>query len=170
MAVVPRVPRHRRWSTSRSSRRPRHPVPGAPGAGHDNAPGIGPPPVGGRVAAQREKAQGLLPGKSTGPRPGSARRGCPLPGGAALLLRGVLLVHGKTERNEMVQYCAEHLDSFATTVHGPVRSYGSRCTHPSVLWGDVSREGPGVRGQQAERIGPPLLVQPGAGPVPAHTG
>ena len=167
------------------------------------------------MAAQREEAQGLLPGKSTGPRPGSARRGCPGPGaqdrgpissvlmcsplllgrpdpahgptgtdpvpaaapeshlkarqlvmmalgsaigtglfigtGAAIrtacpavllsfFVACVLLVHGEAERDDMVQYCAEHLDGFATTVHGRVQSYGSRCTRPSVLWGDVSRE------------------------------
>jgi len=58
-----------------------------------------------------------------------------------------VLVHGEPERNDMVQYFAEHLDGFATTVHGWVQSYGSRCTRPSVLWGDVSREGDGVRGE-----------------------
>ncbi|MCM3686647.1 5-methyltetrahydropteroyltriglutamate--homocysteine S-methyltransferase [Kocuria rosea] len=58
-----------------------------------------------------------------------------------------VLVHGEAERNDMVQYFAEHLDGFATTVHGWVQSYGSRCTRPSILWGDVSREGGGVRGE-----------------------
>ncbi|MGQ1796113.1 5-methyltetrahydropteroyltriglutamate--homocysteine S-methyltransferase [Kocuria oceani] len=58
-----------------------------------------------------------------------------------------VLVHGEAERNDMVQYFAEHLDGFATTVHGWVQSYGSRCTRPSILWGDVSREGPGLRGE-----------------------
>ncbi|MFF0944535.1 5-methyltetrahydropteroyltriglutamate--homocysteine S-methyltransferase [Kocuria sp. CPCC 205300] len=58
-----------------------------------------------------------------------------------------VLVHGEAERNDMVQYFAEHLDGFATTVHGWVQSYGSRCTRPSILWGDVSREGEGLRGE-----------------------
>jgi 5-methyltetrahydropteroyltriglutamate--homocysteine methyltransferase len=58
-----------------------------------------------------------------------------------------VLVHGEPERNDMVQYFAEHLDGFATTVHGWVQSYGSRCTRPSILWGDVSREGEGLRGE-----------------------
>lgn len=42
----------------------------------------------------------------------------------------------------MVQYFAEHLDGFDVTQHGWVQSYGSRCTRPSLLWGDVSRPGP----------------------------
>lgn len=53
-----------------------------------------------------------------------------------------VLVHGEPERNDMVQYFAESLDGFATTVHGWVQSYGSRCTRPSILWGDVSRPEP----------------------------
>ncbi|HLS14689.1 MAG TPA: 5-methyltetrahydropteroyltriglutamate--homocysteine S-methyltransferase [Beutenbergiaceae bacterium] len=50
-----------------------------------------------------------------------------------------VLVHGEPERNDMVQYFAEHLDGFAVTQNGWVQSYGSRCTRPSILWGDVSR-------------------------------
>ena len=53
-----------------------------------------------------------------------------------------VLVHGEPERNDMVQYFAEHLDGFATTANGWVQSYGSRCTRPSILWGDVSRPAP----------------------------
>ncbi|MDH2444834.1 5-methyltetrahydropteroyltriglutamate--homocysteine S-methyltransferase [Amnibacterium sp. CER49] len=53
-----------------------------------------------------------------------------------------VLVHGEPERNDMVQYFAEALDGFATTVHGWVQSYGSRCTRPSILWGDVTRPAP----------------------------
>jgi 5-methyltetrahydropteroyltriglutamate--homocysteine methyltransferase len=53
-----------------------------------------------------------------------------------------VLVHGEPERNDMVQYFAEALDGFATTRHGWVQSYGSRCTRPAVLWGDVSRPEP----------------------------
>ncbi|WP_369044650.1 5-methyltetrahydropteroyltriglutamate--homocysteine S-methyltransferase [Sinomonas sp. P10A9] len=56
-----------------------------------------------------------------------------------------VLVHGEPERNDMVQYFAEHLDGFDVTVHGWVQSYGSRCTRPSILWGDVSRQaGPSI--------------------------
>ncbi|MBM6622778.1 5-methyltetrahydropteroyltriglutamate--homocysteine S-methyltransferase [Micrococcaceae bacterium RIT802] len=50
-----------------------------------------------------------------------------------------VVVHGEPERNDMVQYFAENLDGFAATEHGWVQSYGSRCTRPSILWGDVTR-------------------------------
>ncbi|GAA1801562.1 5-methyltetrahydropteroyltriglutamate--homocysteine S-methyltransferase [Agromyces neolithicus] len=53
-----------------------------------------------------------------------------------------VLVHGEPERNDMVQYFAELLDGFSVTEHGWVQSYGSRCTRPSILWGDVSRPAP----------------------------
>jgi len=53
-----------------------------------------------------------------------------------------VLVHGEPERNDMVQYFAERLDGFATTAHGWVQSYGSRCTRPPILHGEVRRPGP----------------------------
>ncbi|CAN5314381.1 5-methyltetrahydropteroyltriglutamate--homocysteine S-methyltransferase [soil metagenome] len=53
-----------------------------------------------------------------------------------------VLVHGEPERNDMVQYFAENLDGFAVTQNGWVQSYGTRCTRPSILWGDVSRPKP----------------------------
>ena len=53
-----------------------------------------------------------------------------------------VLVHGEPERNDMVQYFAEHLDGFATTEHGWVQSYGSRCVRPPILHSDVSRQEP----------------------------
>ncbi|MFC4115907.1 5-methyltetrahydropteroyltriglutamate--homocysteine S-methyltransferase [Nonomuraea zeae] len=53
-----------------------------------------------------------------------------------------VLVHGEPERNDMVQYFAEHLDGFAVTAAGWVQSYGSRCTRPPILHGDVSRPEP----------------------------
>jgi len=53
-----------------------------------------------------------------------------------------VLVHGEPERNDMVQYFAENLDGFSVTENGWVQSYGSRCTRPSILWGDVSRPKP----------------------------
>ncbi|RHA37099.1 5-methyltetrahydropteroyltriglutamate--homocysteine S-methyltransferase [Cellulomonas rhizosphaerae] len=53
-----------------------------------------------------------------------------------------VLVHGEPERNDMVQYFAENLDGFSVTENGWVQSYGSRCTRPSILWGDVSRPAP----------------------------
>ncbi|MEU5696153.1 5-methyltetrahydropteroyltriglutamate--homocysteine S-methyltransferase [Actinosynnema sp. NPDC020468] len=53
-----------------------------------------------------------------------------------------VLVHGEPERNDMVQYFAEHLDGFASTELGWVQSYGSRCVRPPILHGDVSRPEP----------------------------
>ncbi|WP_454042410.1 5-methyltetrahydropteroyltriglutamate--homocysteine S-methyltransferase [Cellulosimicrobium sp. Marseille-Q8652] len=53
-----------------------------------------------------------------------------------------VLVHGEPERNDMVQYFAEHLDGFAVTANGWVQSYGSRCVRPPLLWGDVQRPAP----------------------------
>ena len=53
-----------------------------------------------------------------------------------------VIVHGEPERNDMVQYFAESLDGFAVTKNGWVQSYGTRCTRPSILWGDVSRPQP----------------------------
>jgi 5-methyltetrahydropteroyltriglutamate--homocysteine methyltransferase len=53
-----------------------------------------------------------------------------------------VLVHGEPERNDMVQYFAEHLEGFATTRFGWVQSYGSRCTRPPIIHGDVRRTAP----------------------------
>ena len=39
----------------------------------------------------------------------------------------------------MVQYFAELLDGFVTTENGWVQSYGSRCTRPPIVVGDISR-------------------------------
>lgn len=51
-----------------------------------------------------------------------------------------VLVHGEAERNDMVQYFAENFEGFDITENGWVQSYGSRCTKPSILWGDVYRK------------------------------
>ncbi|MFF0825088.1 5-methyltetrahydropteroyltriglutamate--homocysteine S-methyltransferase [Micromonospora haikouensis] len=53
-----------------------------------------------------------------------------------------VLVHGEPERNDMVQYFGEQLTGFATTEHGWVQSYGSRCVRPPVIYGDVARRTP----------------------------
>lgn len=53
-----------------------------------------------------------------------------------------VLVHGEFERNDMVEYFAEGLDGFAVTSFGWVQSYGSRCTKPPIIWGDVQRPHP----------------------------
>jgi 5-methyltetrahydropteroyltriglutamate--homocysteine methyltransferase len=53
-----------------------------------------------------------------------------------------VLVHGEPERNDMVQYFAEHLDGFAVTAFGWVQSYGTSYVRPPILHGDVSRPQP----------------------------
>ncbi|GAB3440046.1 5-methyltetrahydropteroyltriglutamate--homocysteine S-methyltransferase [Actinophytocola sediminis] len=53
-----------------------------------------------------------------------------------------VLVHGEPERNDMVQYFAEHLAGVASTESGWVQSYGSRCVRPPIIHGDVSRPKP----------------------------
>ena len=46
-----------------------------------------------------------------------------------------VLVHGEPERNDMVEYFAQHLFGFAISEHGWVQSYGSRCVKPPILYG-----------------------------------
>ena len=53
-----------------------------------------------------------------------------------------VLVHGESERNDMVQYFGEQLDGFAFTEHGWVQTYGSRYVRPPIMYGDVRRPGP----------------------------
>ena len=53
-----------------------------------------------------------------------------------------VLVHGESERNDMVEYFGENLDGFAFTKFGWVQSYGSRCVKPPIIYGDVYREKP----------------------------
>jgi len=53
-----------------------------------------------------------------------------------------VLVHGEPERNDMVQYFAEHLDGFVTTGSGWVQSYGTRYVRPPILHSDVARPEP----------------------------
>ncbi|MFI2663520.1 5-methyltetrahydropteroyltriglutamate--homocysteine S-methyltransferase [Micromonospora carbonacea] len=53
-----------------------------------------------------------------------------------------VLVHGEPERSDMVQYFGEQLTGFATTEHGWVQSYGSRCVRPPIIYGDVARRAP----------------------------
>ena len=52
-----------------------------------------------------------------------------------------LLVHGESERNDMVEYFGEQLDGFAFTRFGWVQSYGSRNVKPPIVYGDVARPG-----------------------------
>ncbi|CAL4317975.1 5-methyltetrahydropteroyltriglutamate--homocysteine S-methyltransferase [Buchnera aphidicola] len=53
-----------------------------------------------------------------------------------------VLVHGESERNDMVEYFGEHLDGFVFTDYGWVQSYGSRCVKPPIIVSDISREKP----------------------------
>ncbi|MCI9888949.1 5-methyltetrahydropteroyltriglutamate--homocysteine S-methyltransferase [Micrococcales bacterium 31B] len=53
-----------------------------------------------------------------------------------------VLVHGESERNDMVEYFGQNLDGFLFTTNGWVQSYGSRCVKPPVVYGDVSRPAP----------------------------
>jgi 5-methyltetrahydropteroyltriglutamate--homocysteine S-methyltransferase len=53
-----------------------------------------------------------------------------------------VLVHGESERNDMVQYFGEQLEGCAFMQHGWVQSYGSRCVKPPIIYGDVTRKGP----------------------------
>jgi 5-methyltetrahydropteroyltriglutamate--homocysteine methyltransferase len=53
-----------------------------------------------------------------------------------------VLVHGESERNDMVQYFGEQLEGFTFTHNGWVQSYGSRYVRPPVIFGDVSRPNP----------------------------
>ncbi len=53
-----------------------------------------------------------------------------------------VLVHGEPERDDMVRYFAAQLDGFTLPENGWVQSYGSRCTRPPILYGDVRRPTP----------------------------
>ncbi|MFJ8794548.1 5-methyltetrahydropteroyltriglutamate--homocysteine S-methyltransferase [Streptomyces sp. NPDC102462] len=53
-----------------------------------------------------------------------------------------VLVHGESERNDMVQYFAEQLTGYLATQHGWVQSYGTRYVRPPILAGDISRPEP----------------------------
>lgn len=53
-----------------------------------------------------------------------------------------VLVHGESERNDMVEYFGQSLDGFLFTTNGWVQSYGTRCVKPPIIWGDISRSKP----------------------------
>jgi 5-methyltetrahydropteroyltriglutamate--homocysteine methyltransferase len=53
-----------------------------------------------------------------------------------------VLVHGEYERNDMVEYFAEHLEGFYTTEGGWVQSYGSRVIKPPIIYKDIRRTHP----------------------------
>ena len=47
-----------------------------------------------------------------------------------------VIKRGKFKRNDMVQYFGEDLEGFACTRTSWIQSNGTRCTRPSLLWGD----------------------------------
>jgi len=53
-----------------------------------------------------------------------------------------VLVHGESERNDMVEHFGHLLHGYAFTQNGWVVSYGSRCVKPPVIFGDVYRRRP----------------------------
>jgi len=53
-----------------------------------------------------------------------------------------VLVHGESERNDMVEYFGEQLEGFVSTTKAWVQSYGSRCVKPPIIFGDLSRPQP----------------------------
>lgn len=53
-----------------------------------------------------------------------------------------VLVHGESERGDMVEYFGRQLEGFLFTENGWVQSYGTRCVRPPVIAGDVSRPEP----------------------------
>ncbi len=50
-----------------------------------------------------------------------------------------VLVHGESERTDMVEFFAEKLDGIAFTQKGWIISYGTRGYRPPIIFGDVSR-------------------------------
>ncbi|KAI9592865.1 5-methyltetrahydropteroyltriglutamate--homocysteine methyltransferase [Syncephalis fuscata] len=50
-----------------------------------------------------------------------------------------MLVHGESERNDMVEYFGEQLDGYVFTKFGWVSSYGTRCVKPPIIYGDIQR-------------------------------
>lgn len=69
------------------------------------------------------------------PEPHAARVCLPPPTQEALGLD--VLVHGESERTDMVEYFGVQLDGMWFTEAGWVQSYGSRCVRPPLVVGDV---------------------------------
>ena len=53
-----------------------------------------------------------------------------------------VLVHGESERGDMVEYFGRQLEGFLFTENAWVQSYGTRCVRPPIIAGDVSRPEP----------------------------
>jgi 5-methyltetrahydropteroyltriglutamate--homocysteine methyltransferase len=50
-----------------------------------------------------------------------------------------VLVHGEPERSDMVEYFAARLEGFTLSSNGWVQSWGSGCSRPPIIFGDVYR-------------------------------
>jgi len=50
-----------------------------------------------------------------------------------------VLVHGESERSDMVEHFCQRMDGMASTDNGWIISYGTRTYRPSIIHGDVSR-------------------------------
>ena len=53
-----------------------------------------------------------------------------------------VLVHGESERNDMVEFFGENLAGYVFTEKAWVQSYGTRCVKPPIIFGDIRREIP----------------------------
>jgi 5-methyltetrahydropteroyltriglutamate--homocysteine methyltransferase len=53
-----------------------------------------------------------------------------------------VLVHGESERADMVEYFGRRMNGFLFTENAWVQSYGTRCVRPPIIYGDVSRPEP----------------------------
>ncbi len=53
-----------------------------------------------------------------------------------------MLVHGESERTDMVEYFAQKMTGFTFTQNGWVQSFGSRYVRPPIIYADVSRPQP----------------------------
>ncbi|MCH8010789.1 MAG: 5-methyltetrahydropteroyltriglutamate--homocysteine S-methyltransferase [Candidatus Marinimicrobia bacterium] len=53
-----------------------------------------------------------------------------------------VLVHGESERSDMVEYFCQRLDGISSLDNGWIISYGTRVYRPSIIHGDVSRSKP----------------------------
>ena len=53
-----------------------------------------------------------------------------------------VLVHGESERNDMVEFFGENLAGYVFTEKAWVQSYGTRCVKPPINFGDIRRENP----------------------------
>ena len=53
-----------------------------------------------------------------------------------------VLVHGESERSDMVEHFCQRMDGMSSTDNGWIISYGTRCYRPSIIHGDVHRPDP----------------------------